>query len=149
MVWDLTTWNSRALVSQNNSSGLSAIHGRTVRTWTTYRLAKNFERSIMQGHKNTISLPKLNSAYANGLASWPRRTAKGDRDRAPAYFSGRVVDGPAFWPGRSVDHIDGFFRLFKRICILKPEALLALMQMLPFMLYEALSFTPIKFIDPS
>ena len=42
-----------------------------------------------------------------------------------------------------------FLCLFKRICILKPEALLALMQMLPFMLYEALSFTPIKFIDPS
>jgi hypothetical protein len=30
-----------------------------------------------------------------------------------------------------------FFRLFKIICILKPEAPLSLMQMLPFMLYEA------------
>jgi hypothetical protein len=42
-----------------------------------------------------------------------------------------------------------FLGLFKRICILKPEVLLALMQMLPFMRYEALSFIPIKFIDPS
>jgi hypothetical protein len=32
---------------------------------------------------------------------------------------------------------------------LKPEVMLALMQMQPFMLYEALSFTLIKFIDPS
>jgi hypothetical protein len=32
---------------------------------------------------------------------------------------------------------------------LKPIALLALMHMLPFMLYEPLSFTPFKFIDPS
>jgi hypothetical protein len=40
-------------------------------------------------------------------------------------------------------------RFFKRFCILKNEVLLALMQMQPFMLYEALSFTPIKFIDPS
>jgi hypothetical protein len=35
---------------------------------------------------------------------------------------------------------------FKRIVILKPVALLALMHMLPFMLYEALSYTPFKFI---
>jgi hypothetical protein len=40
-----------------------------VRTWTTYRLAKNPGRSIVQGLKNTLSLPKLNSAYADGLAS--------------------------------------------------------------------------------
>jgi hypothetical protein len=39
-------------------------------------------------------------------------------------------------------------RFFKRFCILKNEALLALMQMQQFMPYEALSFTPIKFIDP-
>jgi hypothetical protein len=63
----------------------------------------------VQGHKNTLSLPKLNLAYADVLASWPRWTAKGDRDRAPAYLFGRVADGPAFWPGRSVDHIDDIF----------------------------------------
>jgi hypothetical protein len=40
-------------------------------------------------------------------------------------------------------------RFYKRLCILKTEALLDLMQMQQFMLYEALSFTPIKFIDPS
>jgi hypothetical protein len=50
-------------------------------------------------------------------------------------------DGPPF-----IEMI--FLRSFKRICILKSEAMLALMQMLPFMLYEALSFTPIEFIDP-
>jgi hypothetical protein len=42
-----------------------------------------------------------------------------------------------------------FLCFFKRFCILKNEALLALMQMQPFVLYEALSFTPIKFIDLS
>jgi hypothetical protein len=77
MVRDLTTWNNRALVSQSNSSGLSAIHGRTVRTWTTYRPAKNPGRSVVQGHKNTPSLSKLNSSYADGPASWLGRSAKG------------------------------------------------------------------------
>jgi hypothetical protein len=67
----------RALVSQSNSSGMSTIHGRTVHTWTTYRPAKNPGRSIVQGHKNTLSLPKLNSSYADGPASWPGRSAKG------------------------------------------------------------------------
>ena len=52
-IWDLTTWKNRALVSQSNSSGLSAIHGRTVRTWTTYRPAKNPGRSVVQVLKNT------------------------------------------------------------------------------------------------
>jgi hypothetical protein len=95
-VQDLSTWNNRALVSQNNSSGLSAIHGRTVRTWTTYRPAKSPRRSVVQGHKNTLSLPKLNSAYVDGPASWPGRSAKGDRDRAPADFSSKVANGPTF-----------------------------------------------------
>jgi hypothetical protein len=89
-----------------------------------------------------VSLPKLNSAYADSSASWLGWSVKGDIDRAPADFSGRVTDGPP-----TIEMI--FLCLFKRICILKPEALLALMQMLSFMLYEALSFTPIKFIDPS
>ena len=75
-VQDLTTWNNITLVRQSNSSGLSAIHGRTVRTWTTYRPAKNPGRSVVQGLKNTPSLPKLNSSYANGPASWPGRSAK-------------------------------------------------------------------------
>jgi hypothetical protein len=35
------------LVSQSNSGGLFAIHGRTVRTWTTYRLAKNSGQSVV------------------------------------------------------------------------------------------------------
>jgi hypothetical protein len=103
----------------------------------------------VQGLKNTQSLPKLNSAYANGPASWPGRTAKVDKDRALVDFSSRVVDGPASWPGRSADHRVDILRFFKRFCILKNEALLSLMQMQPFMLYEALSFTPNKFIDPS
>jgi hypothetical protein len=74
---------------------------------------------------------------------------KGDRDRAPTNFSGRVVDGPASWPERSTDHRVDILHFFERFCILKNEALLALMQMQLFMLYEALSFTPIKFIDLS
>jgi hypothetical protein len=79
----------------------------------------------------------------------PGRSAKGERDRAPADFSGRVADGLASWPGQSIDHRVDILRFYKRFCILKNEALLALMQMQPFMLYEALSFTPIKFIDTS
>jgi hypothetical protein len=90
-VWNMTTWNNRALVSQSNSSWQSVIHGRTVRTWTTYRPAKNPGWSLVQGHKNTPSLPKLNSSYADG-SPW------GDRDRQPADLSGRVADGLAFWP---------------------------------------------------
>jgi hypothetical protein len=74
---------------------------------------------------------------------------QGDRDKAPSNFFGRVVDGPASWSGRSADHRVIILRFFKRFCILKNEVLLALMQMQQFMLYEALSFTPIKFIDPS
>jgi hypothetical protein len=42
-----------------------------------------------------------------------------------------------------------FLRYSKRILILKSVALLALMHILPFMLYKALSYTPFKFIDPS
>jgi hypothetical protein len=68
---------------------------------------------------------------------------------ALANFPSRVTDGPASWPGRSADHRVVILRFFKRFCILKNKALLALMQMQQFMLYEALSFTPIKFIDPS
>jgi hypothetical protein len=98
MVRDVTTWNNRAMVSQSNSSGLSAIHGRTVRTWTTYRSAKNPRRSVVQGHKSTPSLPKLNSSYADGPTSWLGRSVKGDRERLPADLSGRVADGPTFWP---------------------------------------------------
>jgi hypothetical protein len=75
-VRDLTTWNNRVLVGQSNSSELSAIHGWTVRTWTTYRLAKNPGRSVVQGLKNTPSLPKLKSSYADGSASWLGRSAK-------------------------------------------------------------------------
>jgi hypothetical protein len=96
-----------------------------------------------------MSLPKFNSGYADGPASWPGRSAKGDRDMAPADFSGRVADGPASWSGRSVDHRVDIFALFQKILYFKNEVLLALMQMQPFMLYEALSFIPIKFIDPS
>jgi hypothetical protein len=103
----------------------------------------------VQRLKNTVSLPKLNSAYADGPASCPGLSAQGDRDRALADFSGRVADGPASWPGRSTDHRGDILPFFKIFCILNNEAMLALMQMQPFMLYEALSFTPIKFIDPS
>jgi hypothetical protein len=92
---DLSTWNTIALVSINNLSGLSAIHCRIVRTWTTYRPAKNPKRSVVQWLKNTMSLPKLNSAYADGPASWSGRSAKGHRDMGPADFSGRVANGPA------------------------------------------------------
>jgi hypothetical protein len=74
---NLTTWNNRALVNQSNSSGRSSIHGQTVRTWTTYRPAQNPGWSVVQGHKNTLSLPKLNSSYADGPASWPEWSAKG------------------------------------------------------------------------
>jgi hypothetical protein len=42
-----------------------------------------------------------------------------------------------------------FLRYFNRILILKSVTLLALMHILQFMLYEALSYTPFKFIDPS
>jgi hypothetical protein len=86
-------------------------------------------------------MPKLNSAYADGPATWPGRSVKGDRDKAPADFSDRVADGP---PTTELK-----FWLFQKILYFKNEALLSLMQMQPFMLYEALSFTPIKFIDPS
>jgi hypothetical protein len=69
---------------------------------------------------------------------------------APADFSGRVADGSASWLERSANHrVKRFyFAFFKILCILKNEALLALMQMQQFMLYEALSFTLIKFINP-
>jgi hypothetical protein len=73
------TWQlgiTERLVSQSNSSGLSAIHGRTARTWTTYRPAKNSGRSVVQSLKNTSSLSKLNLSYADGPASWLGRSAK-------------------------------------------------------------------------
>jgi hypothetical protein len=101
----------------------------------------------VQRLKNTLSLSKLNLAHANG----PDGPRKDTETGAPADFSGRVADCPASWPGRSTDNrVKKFILLFyKRLCILKNEALLALMQMQQFMLYEALSFTPIKFIDHS
>jgi hypothetical protein len=101
-VRDLTTWNNRALVSQSNSSGLSAIHGRTVRTWTTYCSAKNPGRSVVQGLKNTLSLRKLNSSYADGPASWPGRSA---RERQ------RQTTSRPLWQsrGRSAEHRENRF----------------------------------------
>jgi hypothetical protein len=114
MVWDLSTWNNRAPVSQNNSSRLSAIHGRTVLTWTTYRLAKTPWRSVVQGHKNALSLSKLNLGYVDGPASWPGWSAKADRGRAPADFSGRVADGPTIWPRWSTDHRDDIIALVQK-----------------------------------
>jgi hypothetical protein len=33
IVWDLLTWNTRALTILNNMGGLSANHGRTVHVW--------------------------------------------------------------------------------------------------------------------
>ena len=68
----------------------------------------------MQGLKNTLSLPKLNSSYADGPASWLERSVKGDRDRAPADLSGRVADSPTFWPRRSADHRDDVFALVQK-----------------------------------
>jgi hypothetical protein len=54
-------------------------------------------RTIVQRLKNTLSLPKLKLAYVDGPTSWPRQSAQGDRDRAPADFSTRVTDGPTSW----------------------------------------------------
>jgi hypothetical protein len=102
----------------------------------------------VQGLKNTLSLPKLNSAYADRPASWPGRSPKGDRDRAPTDFFGRVADGPASWPGRYTDHRVDILRFYKRFCILKNKALLDLMQMQPFMLYEALSLYRSSLLTP-
>jgi hypothetical protein len=92
-VWDLTTWKNRVLVSKSNSSGLSAIHGRKVRTWVTYRPAKNLGRTVVQGHKNTPSLP---NSFHLMRAVWPPGPdgpPRGDRDRRPADLSSRVA-GP-------------------------------------------------------
>jgi hypothetical protein len=61
-----------------------------------------------------VSLPKLNSAYADDPASWPEQSAKGDRDRAPADLSGRVADSLTFWPGWSADHRDDVFALVQK-----------------------------------
>jgi hypothetical protein len=68
-----------------------------------------------------------------------------------ADFSSRVADSSASGPGRSADHrVKRFyFALLQKTLYFKNEALLALMQMQQFMLYKALSFTLIKFIDPS
>jgi hypothetical protein len=76
----------------------------------------------VQGLKKTMSLPKFNSGYADGPASWPRRFAKGDRDMAPADFSGRVADGPASWSGRSADHRVDIFALFQKILYFKKRS---------------------------
>jgi hypothetical protein len=70
------TWITESLASLSNSSGLSAIHGRMVRTWTTYCPAKNPGLSIVQCLKNTPSLPKLDSSNADGPAYWLRWSAK-------------------------------------------------------------------------
>jgi hypothetical protein len=59
------TWVTESLISLNNTSGRSANHGRTVRTWTTYRPAKNPGRFVVQKLKNTLSLSKLDSPYAD------------------------------------------------------------------------------------
>jgi hypothetical protein len=46
--------------------------------------------------------------------SRPGRSAKGDIDRAPTDFSGRVAYGPAFWLGRSADHREDVFALVQK-----------------------------------
>jgi hypothetical protein len=148
-VRDLSTWNNRALVSQNNSSRLYVINGRTVRTWTTYRSAKNPGRSVVQGHKNTCPCPnsiQLMRTVRPLVPDGPRRETK-TRCQQTSLTESRMIrsSGPDGLP--TIEMI--FLRLFKRIYILKPEVLLALMQMLLFILYKALSFTPNKFIDPS
>jgi hypothetical protein len=69
------TWVTECLISLSNSSERSANHGRTVRTWTTYRSAKNPGRSIVQSLKNTPFLPKLDFSYADGPPAGAGRSA--------------------------------------------------------------------------
>jgi hypothetical protein len=76
----------------------------------------------------------------------PRRETKTGHQQTSLAES-RTVRPPGPYGSLTTELI--FCAFFKRFCILKNEAMLALMQMQPFMLYEALSFTPIKFIDPS
>jgi hypothetical protein len=96
-VRDLSIWNARALTNLKTTGELSANHGRTVRTWTTYCPAKNSGQSVVQWLKNTPSLPKLFLAHANG----PRRDTE---TGAPADTFGRVTDDPTSSPRQSVDH---------------------------------------------
>jgi hypothetical protein len=108
-VRDLATWNNKALVSQSNSSELSAIHGWMVRTWTTYRLAKKPGRSVVQGLKNTLSLPNSIHLMQTVQPPGPDGPQKGDRDRRPADLSGRVAGDPVFWPEQYTDHRENRF----------------------------------------
>jgi hypothetical protein len=143
------TWVIECLISLSNSSRRSANHGRTVRTWTTYRPAKNPGRSIVQSHKNIPSLPKLHSSYADSPPAGVGRSARRRQRQTTAWH---------LWQshGRSGRLAQTVRRPKKKFCanskknlILKPILLLALMHILPFMLYEALSHTPFKFIDPA
>jgi hypothetical protein len=54
-------------------AGLSALGPPTVR--------QNHGQFVVQRLKNTLSLPKLNLAYADDPATWPGRSARGDRDK--------------------------------------------------------------------
>jgi hypothetical protein len=138
-VRDMSTWNTRAPASKNNPSGLSAIHGWMVRTWTTYRPAKTPGRSVVQVLKNTCqnSIRLMRTVRSLG-PDGPWREIETRRQQTSLAES-RKVRRPQSWN----------FGFFKRFYILKNEVLVSLMQMQPFMLYKALSFTPIKFIDPS
>jgi hypothetical protein len=95
------TWHTcvaDSLISLSNTSRRFANHGRTVRTWTTYRPAKNPRRSVVQSPKNTLSLPKLDFTYVNGPPARARRSAT-TRQRQTSLAESRMVhpsgpDGP-------------------------------------------------------
>jgi hypothetical protein len=67
-VWDLPTWNARALTILNNTGGLSANHGRTVCPWTTYCPGKNPRQFVVQRLKTHHPCPN---------PFWHMRTVRG------------------------------------------------------------------------
>lgn len=134
---DPPSWAGRSGTCQHGISQHSSVktiradcppfYGRTVCTWTTYRPAKNPGQSIVQGLKNTLSLPKLNSVYADGPASWLgwQRRETETRRQQTSLTESRTSQPPGSDVLPTTELI--FLRFFKRFCILKNEALLALM----------------------
>jgi hypothetical protein len=143
MVQDLSIWNARSLTNLN-MGGLSANHGRTVRTRTHTIWLKTMDSSQYNDSK-------MHCPYPNSI--WLMRTVRPPGSDGPhrdtetgvrTDTSGRVADSPP-----TIELSNFSFRFYKRLWLSKTEVSLALMQIQQFMLYEALSFKPIKFIDPS
>jgi hypothetical protein len=172
IVWNVSALSEKVKLGQSGtyqyemqSTDQFEQHGRTVRQpWpgsspkTTYGIGKTPGQFVVQWLKTHRPCPNsfwlmrtVRRPWSDDPSTLVGRSAQEHRDRcASRHFwhshgrSGHLAHGPP-----TPELSNSSLCINKRLWLLKIEVLLVLLQMHQFILYKALSFTPIKFIDPS